>query len=95
MAEQIKELIESSSNKEYNKANEIFEELMAEKIGQKLDETRSEISDVVYNGKEPIDEVLGAAGRILSAGPAVAAWIAKNGKKAWNALTKKRESKNL
>ena len=90
MAEdKIKELIESASTMEFNQAKEIFDELMAEKMTDQIDEQRVIISELVYNSdKEELAEVVG----LLTRARPVIAWIKKNGLEAWRKLTKKEKA---
>ena len=90
MAEdKIKELIESASTMEFNQAKEIFDELMAEKMTDQIDEQRAIISELVYNSdKEELAEVVG----LLTRARPVIAWIKKNGLEAWRKLTKKEKA---
>ena len=52
------ELIQQALDKDYNKANEIFGELMSAKVNDLLDQEKIKLADQIYNGAEPDEEQL-------------------------------------
>lgn len=53
----LADLVKSSLDKDYNKANEIFNDVMTVKLADVLDQTKIKLAGQIYNG-EPDDEEL-------------------------------------
>lgn len=50
------ELIQNALDKDYNKANNIFGEIMTQKVNDLLDQEKIKLADQIYNDAEPDDE---------------------------------------
>ncbi len=50
------DLINSALNQDFNKANEIFGDMMTVKMGDLLDQEKIKLAGQIYNGEEPDDE---------------------------------------
>ena len=50
------ELIQNALDKDYNKANNIFGEIMTQKVNDLLDQEQIKLADHIYNDAEPDDE---------------------------------------
>lgn len=46
------DMIQNALNKDYNKANEIFGEIMAQRVNDALDQEKIKLADQIYNGAE-------------------------------------------
>ena len=52
------DMIANALNKDYNKANEIFGEIMTQRVNDALDQEKIKLADQIYNGAEDEDEQL-------------------------------------
>lgn len=52
----INDLIQSALDQDYNKANQVFGDLMGEKISDALDQQKANIAAQIYNGVEPAED---------------------------------------
>lgn len=52
----INDLIQSALDQDYNKANQVFGDLMGEKIGNALDQQKANIAAQIYNGGAPQED---------------------------------------
>ena len=46
------DMIQNALNKDYNKANEIFGEIMTQRVNDALDQEKIKLADQIYNGAE-------------------------------------------
>jgi hypothetical protein len=46
------DMIQHALNKDYNKANEIFGEIMTQRVNDALDQEKIKLADQIYNGAE-------------------------------------------
>lgn len=53
----ISDLVQSALNQDYNKANQVFGDLMGEKIGNALEQEKIAIADQIFNGVTPPEEL--------------------------------------
>lgn len=53
---EIEDLIQHALDQDYNKAGEVFGDLMGQKIGDALDQQKIALADQIYNGVEPVDD---------------------------------------
>lgn len=53
---EIEDLIQHALDQDYNKAGEVFGNLMGQKIGDALDQQKIALADQIYNGVEPVDD---------------------------------------
>lgn len=52
------DMIQHALDKDYNKANDIFGEIMAQKVNDALDQEKIKLADQIYNGAEDEDQQL-------------------------------------
>lgn len=52
----LQDLVQHALDQDYNKANEIFGDLMGTKIGDALDAAKIKLADQLYNGAEEDEE---------------------------------------
>jgi len=52
------DMIQHALNKDYNKANQIFQDIMGAKVNDMLDQEKIRLADQIYNGAEPDEEQL-------------------------------------
>ena len=52
----MSELVSAALEKDYNKANQIFSDLMGQRVGDILDQEKIKIANQVYNGIDPDPE---------------------------------------
>ena len=52
----MSELVSAALEKDYNKANQIFGDLMGQRVGDILDQEKIKIANQVYNGIDPDPE---------------------------------------
>ena len=52
------DMIQHALDKDYNKANDIFGEIMAQKVNDVLDQEKIKLADQIYNGAEDEDQQL-------------------------------------
>ena len=57
MSEQIQDLIQHALNQDYNKAGQVFGDVMGEKIVDALDQEKIAIANQIYNGGEPEEDI--------------------------------------
>ena len=55
---EIQDLIQHALDKDYNKSNEVFGEIMTVKLNDLLDQEREAIADKIFNGVDPEDDDL-------------------------------------
>ena len=53
----IQDLIQHALNQDYNKANEVFGDLMGDKIGNALEQQKADIASQIYNGGAPEEDI--------------------------------------
>lgn len=53
MTEMTSDLIKNALDQDFNKANDIFGEIMGTKVNDMLDQEKIRLSDQIYNGIEP------------------------------------------
>ncbi len=46
------DMIQNALNKDYNRANEIFGEIMTQRVNDALDQEKIKLADQIYNGAE-------------------------------------------
>lgn len=57
MSNPIEDLVQAATTKNYTAANDIFSELMGEKITDALDQEKVNVASQIYNGEEPEEEI--------------------------------------
>lgn len=55
MSEEIQDLVQAALDQNYNKANEVFAELMGAKVTDVLDQQKIAMADQIFNGAEEDD----------------------------------------
>lgn len=50
------DMIQHALNKDYNKANQIFQDIMGAKVNDMLDQEKIRLADQIYNGAEPDED---------------------------------------
>ena len=53
---ELNDMIQHALDKDYNKANQVFGELMTVKMSDLLDQEKIKLAGQIYNGDEPDDE---------------------------------------
>lgn len=53
----VQDLIQAALNQDYNHANDIFGNLMGEKMSDALEQEKIAIANQIYNGEEPEEEL--------------------------------------
>lgn len=54
----INDLIKSALDQDYNKANQVFGDLMGEKIDDALDQEKAKIASQIYGDGEPEEDLV-------------------------------------
>ena len=57
MSEQIQDLVQAALDQNFNKANEVFNDMMTQKVTDALDQEKIAVANRIYNGIEPEEEV--------------------------------------
>ena len=52
----INDLVQAAMNQDYTTANEIFNDMMSDKVSDALDQEKISIANQLYNGGEPEDD---------------------------------------
>jgi hypothetical protein len=52
----INDLVQAAMNQDYTTANEIFNDMMSDKVSDALDQEKIAIANQLYNGGEPEDD---------------------------------------
>ena len=52
----VNDLVQAAMNQDYTTANEIFNDMMADKVSDALDHEKIAIANQLYNGGEPEDD---------------------------------------
>ncbi len=52
----IEDLVQAAMNQDYTSANEIFNDMMSNKVSDALDQEKIAIANQLYNGGEPEDD---------------------------------------
>lgn len=55
-SEEIQDLVQAALDQNYNKANEVFSDLMGAKVSDVLDQQKIAMADQIFNGIEPEDD---------------------------------------
>tara|TARA_Y200000002_G_C22295725_1_gene502383 strand:- start:203 stop:511 length:309 start_codon:yes stop_codon:yes gene_type:complete len=58
MSELTKDLIQNALDQDYNKASEVFGDIMTDKVSDILDQAKVALAGQMFNGEEPDDEQL-------------------------------------
>ena len=58
MSELTKDLIQNALDQDFNKANQVFDTMMTDKMADLLDQAKVAIAGQMFNGEEPEDEQL-------------------------------------
>ena len=53
----VQDLIQAALNQDYNHANDIFGNLMGEKMSDALEQEKIAVANQIYNGEEPEEEI--------------------------------------
>lgn len=53
----VQDLIQAALNQDYNHANDVFGNLMGEKMSDALEQEKIAIANQIYNGEEPEEEL--------------------------------------
>ena len=53
---EIENFIDAMVNKDYTKSNEMFTDLMNQKIDQALDAEKAAVAGQIFNGEEPLED---------------------------------------
>lgn len=53
---EIKDLIQNALDQDYNKASEVFGEIMSVKMSDLLDQEKIKLAGQIYNGEEPEED---------------------------------------
>ena len=56
MSELTKDLIQSALDQDFNKANQVFNDMMNDKMSDILDQTKVALAGQMFNGEEPEDD---------------------------------------
>lgn len=56
MSELTKDLIQNALDQDFNKASEVFNNIMSDKLADVLDQTKVALAGQMFNGEEPEDE---------------------------------------
>lgn len=56
MSELTKDLIQSALDQDFNKANQVFNDMMSDKMSDILDQTKVALAGQMFNGEEPEDD---------------------------------------
>jgi hypothetical protein len=56
MSELTKDLIQSALDQDFNKANQVFNDMMSNKMSDILDQTKVALAGQMFNGEEPEDD---------------------------------------
>lgn len=54
---EIQDLIQNALDKDYNKANDVFGNIMTIKLNDLLDQERNRLADQIYNGVDPDEDL--------------------------------------
>ena len=52
----VEDLVQAAMNQDYTTANEIFNDMMSDKVSDALDQEKISIANQLYNGGEPEDD---------------------------------------
>lgn len=55
-SEEIQDLVQAALDQNYNKANEVFSDLMGAKVSDVLDQQKVAMADQIFNGIEPEED---------------------------------------
>ena len=58
MSELTKDLIQNALDQDFNKANQVFDTMMNDKMADLLDQAKVALAGQMFNGEEPEDEQL-------------------------------------
>ena len=58
MSELTKDLIQNALDQDYNKANQVFDTMMGDKMADLLDQAKIAMAGQIFNGEEPDEEQL-------------------------------------
>ena len=53
----VQDLIQAALNQDYNHANDVFGNLMGEKMSDALEQEKIAIANQIYNGEEPEEDI--------------------------------------
>ena len=56
MSEEIQDLVQAALDQNFNKANEVFSDLMGAKVSDVLDQQKIAMADQIFNGAEPEED---------------------------------------
>ena len=56
MSEEIQDLVQAALDQNFNKANEVFSDLMGAKVSDVLDQQKIAMADQIFNGVEPEED---------------------------------------
>lgn len=55
MSEETQDLVQAAIDQNFNKANEVFSDMMAQKVSDALDQQKIAIANRIYNGGEEVN----------------------------------------